>query len=444
MNGSTNTITASIPVPYPLTGVGLLVNSVTNKIWDISSPVFVIDGTTNAVTTVTGTTGGPEAAALNTATNYAYVAELNNVFAISGAAAGPVFSASPSPLAFGTQTQGTTSSAMSLTVANTGTANLTLTTVTQGGTNTADFTITANNCVSATVAVSGSCTVSVTFAPTTTSSETATLTFADNASGSPQVVTLTGTGVAPVPTPTNTRLTASSTSGFRRSKRNLYCNGHAGIGHSHAHRNSYLQGWNNHSRHRNSERIRYRHLRHHIACRGIAQHHSQLRRRFEEYRVSLQRRRRHRHARIYDDRFDSFCNFDCSRIQRHLHHNGNGNFRRSGAHRDGNVQQRRIRARFCCSQRLGCSNLHNCSARDRIAKYRRKLRGRYKQCGIGFCRSIGYRMAGTAGVHPFPLFVEWFIQGRQPSGRHDYGRVSQWFQLRHQPGMQRPATEHNM
>jgi len=211
MNGSTNTITAGIPVSTFLSSPGLLVNSVTNKIWDISSPVLIIDGATSAVTTVTGTTGSQEAAVLNTTTNYGYVAELNDVLVIGPATAVPVFSASPSPLAFGNQTQGTTSGAMALTVANTGTSNLTLTTVTLAGTNMADFIITADNCVSATIAANGSCTVSVEFKPSTASSETATLAFADNASGSPQTVTLTGTGVAPPATYVVNATTPSAT-----------------------------------------------------------------------------------------------------------------------------------------------------------------------------------------------------------------------------------------
>ncbi len=210
MNGTTNNITASITVPFLSTG-GLLVNSVTNKIWEVSTPVAVIDGATNTVTTVTGTSGASYGA-LNTATNYAYMAAINNVFVISGAPAGPAFSASPSPLAFGNQTEDTTSSAKTLTVTNTGTTNLSITTVTAGGTNKADFIIGSDTCASSTVSAGKACTISVEFAPSTTAGESATLTFADNASDSPQTVTLTGTGVAPNATASTTALSASGTS----------------------------------------------------------------------------------------------------------------------------------------------------------------------------------------------------------------------------------------
>ena len=210
VNGVTNTITASISDPYYPAFQGLMANSVTNKIWQISNPVVVIDGATNTVTSVAGTSG--TFGALNTVTNYAYIAAPNNVFVISGAPAGPAFSASPSPLAFGSQTEDTTSSAKTLTVTNSGTSNLSITTVTAGGTNKADFIIGTDTCSNATVAAGKTCSVSVEFAPSTTSAESATLTFADNASGSPQVINLTGTGVAPIATASTTALTTSATS----------------------------------------------------------------------------------------------------------------------------------------------------------------------------------------------------------------------------------------
>ena len=213
LNGSTNTI-GSAAVSDPSLGP-LLVNSVTNKIWQVSSPVVLIDGTTNTATAVAGTGNSLTplgTGALNTTTNYAYMAAANTVYVINGAATGPAFSASPNPLAFGNQTQGTTSSAMTLTVTNTGTSDLSITTVTSGGPNMADFIVGTDTCSNATVAAGKTCSASISFAPSTTSSESAILTFADNASNSPQIVNLTGTGVAPVATPTTTTLAASATS----------------------------------------------------------------------------------------------------------------------------------------------------------------------------------------------------------------------------------------
>ena len=111
----------------------------------------------------------------------------------------PGFSPSPATIPFGNQTQGVKSSAMSVTITNTGSANLTFTGVALGGTNAADFAISADTCNGVSVAGNGTCAVSVTFTPSTTSAETASIQFTDNAAGSPQSVGLTGTGVAPAP-----------------------------------------------------------------------------------------------------------------------------------------------------------------------------------------------------------------------------------------------------
>lgn len=83
---------------------------------------------------------------------------------------------------------------MSVTVTNNGNAGLTISAVGISGVNASDFAISANSCSGATLAVNSPCTVSVTFTPSTTGSETASLKFTDNAPGSPQSVGLTGTG----------------------------------------------------------------------------------------------------------------------------------------------------------------------------------------------------------------------------------------------------------
>ena len=213
LNGTTNTVTTSISVP---SAGYLLVDSVTNKILLESNPVDFIDGATNTQTPVTGTAGaaGFSDGAVNTATNDFFVPVSNSVLVISAGtgATGPAFSASPSPLAFGNQTQDTTSAARTLTVTNTGTSDLTITTVTAGGNNKSDFIVGTDTCSAATVAAGKTCTVSIEFAPVTTAAESGTLTFADNASNSPQVVSLTGTGVAAVATASTTALSASATS----------------------------------------------------------------------------------------------------------------------------------------------------------------------------------------------------------------------------------------
>ena len=116
---------------------------------------------------------------------------------LSGTATAPAVTPSPSSISFGNQPLGTTSAASAVTLQNTGTGALIITGITFGGANPAQFAET-NNC-GASVAVSASCTVSVTFTPTATRAMAGTMSIADNAPGSPQSVTLTGTGVPAAP-----------------------------------------------------------------------------------------------------------------------------------------------------------------------------------------------------------------------------------------------------
>ena len=114
---------------------------------------------------------------------------------------------STTALDFGTELVGSTSAAQTVTVTNTGTAPLTTSSVTITGTNAADFAKTADTCTGASVAPGDTCSVSVSFTPAATGSRTATLTFTDNATGSPQSVSLTGIGIAPVVSLGQTSLT---------------------------------------------------------------------------------------------------------------------------------------------------------------------------------------------------------------------------------------------
>jgi hypothetical protein len=102
----------------------------------------------------------------------------------------PVAVVSAATMTFASQTLGTTSSAQSIMLSNTGTANLGVTGITISG----DFSQT-NNCGSS-VAAGLSCTINVTFSPTAIGTRTGTLTITDNSKGSPQTVSLTGTGTS--------------------------------------------------------------------------------------------------------------------------------------------------------------------------------------------------------------------------------------------------------
>jgi hypothetical protein len=115
----------------------------------------------------------------------------------TGVTAAPAVSFNPTSLSYGNQNTGTTSAAKSVTVTNTGAAALHISAVALTGANASDFTITADTCSGATVAVNATCGVSVTFTPSATGARSATLALTDDAGGSPQMVALSGTGAAP-------------------------------------------------------------------------------------------------------------------------------------------------------------------------------------------------------------------------------------------------------
>jgi subtilase family serine protease len=104
-------------------------------------------------------------------------------------------SVTPASLAFASTTIGATSAAQVVTVKNTGTGALTLGATSFTGTNISSFLKSATTCTTA-LAVGASCTISVEFKPVSAGALTAALSIPDNATGTPQKVTLTGTGTA--------------------------------------------------------------------------------------------------------------------------------------------------------------------------------------------------------------------------------------------------------
>jgi len=97
-------------------------------------------------------------------------------------------------VAFGAQTVNTSSAPQLLTVTNTGTVAVPISSISLGGTNPGQFSQT-NTCGTS-VAVSGSCTISVVFTPTSNGAKSATLNVnAGNGAGR-QTAALTGTGQA--------------------------------------------------------------------------------------------------------------------------------------------------------------------------------------------------------------------------------------------------------
>jgi hypothetical protein len=128
------------------------------------------------------------------------LSEQEQVIPLSGVGtpAAPIASVTPTTLNFGTVSVGATGQTQVVTLSNTGSAALNVTTIGITGTNAAEFSLVASGNTpcptsSGSVSIGGSCTIGVGFAPKTPGTKSATLTFADNAAGTPQTVALSGT-----------------------------------------------------------------------------------------------------------------------------------------------------------------------------------------------------------------------------------------------------------
>ncbi len=108
---------------------------------------------------------------------------------------------SATKLAFAATSEGFASASQAVTLKNSGKVALSLSGtglgITLTGTNASSFSET-NTCGTS-VAAGGSCTVTVVFKPAAVGALSASLSFADNAFGSPQLIALSGTGVVPAP-----------------------------------------------------------------------------------------------------------------------------------------------------------------------------------------------------------------------------------------------------
>jgi len=167
---------------------------------------IAVDSSGNAyVTGATSSTDFPTADPLQ-ATNHggagdAFIAKLTYV-------PEPAITLTPGTLTFANQIVGTSSAAQTVTLTNSGDALLNISAVALTGTDAGDFTNGADTCSGAALLPNQTCAVSVSFAPTASGIRTGVLTITDNASNSPQTVSLTGTGIlGPLVTLSPTSLT---------------------------------------------------------------------------------------------------------------------------------------------------------------------------------------------------------------------------------------------
>lgn len=113
----------------------------------------------------------------------------------SGYTSNQMLTFSPTALAFQAQTVGTNAT-LSMSISNFGTSGVLFTSFSLTGTNAADFLITSNSCPQGTSLLQpqASCSIGLAFTPSAAGERTATLSIADNATGSPQLIPLSGVG----------------------------------------------------------------------------------------------------------------------------------------------------------------------------------------------------------------------------------------------------------
>ncbi len=189
-----STTSASQPITLTNTGTGSLTSLTIMASGDFAqtnnctAPVAPTAGCTINVT-FTPTAPGNRAGAV-TLTDSA--ANSPQTVSLSGTGLAPVVSLSASSLTFAGRLVSTPSASQPITLSNAGPGVLTSLTIAASG----DFAQT-NNCT-APVAPTAGCTINVTFSPTAIGNRTGSVTLTDNATNSPQTVSLSGTGLAPV------------------------------------------------------------------------------------------------------------------------------------------------------------------------------------------------------------------------------------------------------
>lgn len=125
------------------------------------------------------------------------IADLAAFIGNPGVSAGPVASLAPASLTFSGTTLGQTSSALGVTLSNTGSAALNIGTLAIGGAAPGDFSLSGGSCANgASVAIGASCTIQITFSPAATGARAAALNISHNATGGASSVSLSGTGNA--------------------------------------------------------------------------------------------------------------------------------------------------------------------------------------------------------------------------------------------------------
>jgi parallel beta-helix repeat protein len=170
----------------------------------VSSSTVIFNGNTKATTFVSATQLTASITAADVSTAGSPAVSVTNPTPGGGSATAvsftitaaqvPQASLSPSSLTFASTTVGSPATAQNVKLSNPGNATLNITSISLTGTNPSDFA--DSGACGSTLSAGASCNISVTFTPASAGAFSATLSVADNASGSPHTVSLSGSGAA--------------------------------------------------------------------------------------------------------------------------------------------------------------------------------------------------------------------------------------------------------
>jgi sugar lactone lactonase YvrE len=189
------TFTLSNPGTASLTGIAVSLAGAnpTNFAQTNTCGTSLASGASCVITaTFTPLVTGPLAATVSVADNATGSPQTIALAGTGVAVLVPQATLAPSSLAFPSTTVGVAATSLPITLSNPGTAPLAISNITVTGANASSFGQT-NSC-SASLAAGASCTITVSFTPSSTGALAAAISVVDNASGSPQSIAITGTG----------------------------------------------------------------------------------------------------------------------------------------------------------------------------------------------------------------------------------------------------------
>jgi sugar lactone lactonase YvrE len=184
---------STVEIPY---GIGATNVSFTSTVYIGPQTINIGD---NQCQTFYIAPGNEDIDTLMTTSHYVNPVQTNTylvaqTYALNGTTGVPSAQLTPVAVAFPGTAPSATSSEIKVALSDPGLAQLSGISVSLGGTNASAFALTSDSNCGATLSAGSSCTIAITFTPPAIGNYNATLSVADNATGSPQTIPLTGIG----------------------------------------------------------------------------------------------------------------------------------------------------------------------------------------------------------------------------------------------------------